>query len=191
MIKILLGTQKASGGLIKQSDVAIVTSNEKVEISESIIRLLSNNAAQLGDHNLPNILTVSDLETSTDVQCLKENLRDSNLGLVIVDVIGEVGDEETSSLHVYVTNNNATGFIKPAVIYHTNPLDLNELKIISDVRNRFRLFPESVYRNSTFARTLDSESELQSVNSAHTEFNMVVLRNILSRIGFNYDIVTD
>lgn len=191
MIKIILGTQKASGGIIKQSDLAIVTSPEKTEICESLIRLLSSNAAQLNDPNLPNIITVSDLETATDVQCLKENLRDSNLGLLVVDVIGEVGDEENSSLHVYVTNNNDSSFIKPAVVYHTNPLDLNEVKIISDIRERFRLFPDAVYKNSTFARTVESEVELQKVNAAHTEFNMVVLRNILTRIGFGYDIVTD
>lgn len=191
MIKIILGTQKASGGIIKQSDLAIVTSPEKTEICESLIRLLSSNAAQLNDPNLPNIITVSDLETATDVQCLKENLRDSNLGLLVVDVIGEVGDEENSSLHVYVTNNNDSSFIKPAVVYHTNPLDLNEVKIISDIRERFRLFPDAVYKNSTFARTVESEMELQKVNAAHTEFNMVVLRNILTRIGFGYDIVTD
>lgn len=191
MIKLILGNQAAPGGVIKSPEVSIVTSPEKAEIVDSIIRLLSKSASRLDDPNLPNIITASDLETATDLQCLKEHLKDSNLGFVAVDVIGEVGDDETSSIQIYITNNNDSSFIKPAVVYHTNPMELNELKIFEDVRNRFRLFPDSVYANSAFTRVLNSEMELQKMNATRTDFNMVVLRNILGRIGFGYDIVAD
>jgi hypothetical protein len=193
MIKLILGKQNAIGGLITKIDDAMITSDavDTESITTSLLKLLSRNRSELTDPNLADRLTIDDLKTSTDYAALREVLRDSRLTFVLVDVMEEVGNEEAASFHIIITNTNANSLVKPGVIYHVNPGQLNELNIIKDVVDRFSLFPNSLYPDCSFRRTFDSELALQSAGLSHTEYSMVIIKNTLERIGFQYAIIKD
>lgn len=153
--------------------------------------MLSANTTLLKDKNLPSRLGVDDLVTSVDMKCLQEVLRDSNIGLVVADITKEVGNEIDSAIHVYVTNSNDPTYAKATFVFHTTSAGLNELNILDEIRSTYRLFPDSIYSDSTFTRLLETEKELSKAGVSHTESNVVVMKNILTRLGFSYDIVVD
>lgn len=189
MYRIILGRQAAPGGLIRVVDSTIVTGESTSDVAKSVLRLLSTNVGKLKDQNLVNLLTADNLLTSADFSMLKEVLAESNLGLVVVDVLDEVGSADETQFSIVVTNRNSSSVIKPALIFHTSPTDLNEVKILDAVRDRFTLFPARIYGDTTFSRTIESELELHKNKISHTEFNMVALKNILNRIGITYEVV--
>lgn len=188
MVKIILG--QFNGGLSKVLDSAIITGeNGDGAVAKSIIRMLGTNSHRLSDSLLPSQLTESHLTTSTDLSCLKEFLRESNLTLFVVDVMHEAGDEETSGAHIYITNKNVGSMVKPALIYHSDATEIDEVAILNDVKDKFSLFPESIYANSRFNTSMESELELKKLGLTKSDFNVTSIKNSLNRMGFDYDVV--
>lgn len=189
MIKIFIGTQAAPDSIIKQRDKALVTSDATEDAMKSLIRLLQNNSQILSDPQILTRLTLNDLVTYSDVKALIKHLADKRVGIAMADIIQENGDEENSSISILVVNENADGIIKPGVIYHVNPMDLNMLDIYQDTKDRFNILPESIYSDAAFNRELSAAKDVKTLTGSAYNNQLVSLQSMFRDLGFKTYII--
>lgn len=189
MIKVILGTQMTPDSILTQRDFALVTSDEEVDALKAVIRILDNNSNLLSNPLMVQKLTPGDLDTVSQMRSLELYLQESRLAMPIAEIIQEVGDEENSSLSVLVINTNASSVIKPGVIYHTTPYDLDMLKIYEDTVNRYNILPESIFGNSLFRKTLLSAKDMKKLAGFTDNVSLVQLHSMFKSLGFKTYII--
>lgn len=189
MIKIIIGNQPTPDSILRQRDKALVTTDSTEDALKSLVRLLQNNSQLLSDPQMLNHLSTSDLATPLDLKCLVKYLSDKKVGLAVADIIQEIGDEENSSLAILVINENANGTIKPGVIYHVNPMDLDMLKIYQDTKDRYNVLPESIYSDAPFNDELASAKDVKQITGSAYNNQLVSLQSMFKELGFKTFII--
>jgi len=192
MIKVFIGTQNPGSTIIKRSDKAIITSELESDAINTLIRMIQQTGVEINAdvQNLLNRLSNSDITTYTDYLCLVNYLQRYHIGISILDVVQENGEEVDSSLSVIVVNTNGVGMIKPAVIYHTNANDVDMISIFEDTKERYRLYPDSIFPDADMVLKLESAKELRRVNGVINQNDKDDLALIFSRLGFKVYFMT-
>lgn len=192
MIKVIIGTQTPGSTLIKSSDKALITSGETGDALTAMIRLIQQVGSEMNPdiQNLLSRISTSDIATYTDYLCLANYLQKYRIGIILVDVIQEIGEEDDSSLTVLMMNQNSNGLIKAGVMYHTNVNDVDMTKIFEDTKERYRLFPESLYPDAALTTKLESLKTLQQVGGVVYQNDKDDIATLLARLGFKAYFIT-
>jgi hypothetical protein len=151
-----------------------------------MIRLIQSVGTEINTdiQNYLTRLTSADIATYTDYLCMVNYLQRYRIGVKLVDVVQEVGEEDDSSLSILVINTNGSGLAKPAVIYHTNPTEVDMTRIFEDTRERYRIYPDSIYPDADLVTKLESIKTLKSVSGVITQNDKDDLARYFSRLGF-------